>query len=68
MFPEERLLLELLLGKNPRELAEKSVWCENSLYFVDGEAISLSSDVFKNADTEKLSARLREESGKTKDD
>lgn len=68
VFPEERLLLELLLGKNPRELAEKSVWCENSRYFVDGEAISLSSDVFKNADTEKLSARLREESGKTKDD
>ena len=67
MFPEERLLLELLLGKNPREFAEKSVWCENSHYFVDGEAISLSSGVLKNADTEKLSVRLREESGKTKD-
>lgn len=60
VFPEERLLLELLLEKKPHEFAERSVWCENSRYYIDGKAIALSSDIFKNADTAKLSIQLEE--------
>ena len=29
VFPEERLLLEILLDKKPSSYAEKSVWCVN---------------------------------------
>ena len=61
VFPEERLLLELLLGKTPHEFAQKSVWCENSRYYVDGEAVALSSDDFKNADADRLSQLLEAE-------
>ena len=32
VFPEERLLLELLLDKKPNEFAGKSVWASNSRY------------------------------------
>lgn len=60
VFPEERLLLELLLEKKTHEFAERSVWCENSRYYIDGKAIALSSDIFKNADTAKLSIQLEE--------
>ncbi len=61
VFPEERLLLELLLGKTPHEFVQKSVWCENSRYFVDGEVVALSSDDFKNADTKRISRLLEAE-------
>ena len=61
VFPEERLLLELLLDKTPHEFTQKPVWCENSRYYVDGEAVALSSDDFKNADTDRLSQLLEAE-------
>ena len=41
VFPEERLLIEVLLNK-PFEFAGKSVWCtSSSSYFVDGKKIKL---------------------------
>lgn len=43
VFPQERLLLEILLGKKPHELIEKSVWASNSRYFIDGKSVSISS-------------------------
>ena len=42
VFPEERLLIEVLLNK-PFEFAGKSVWCTSgSSYFVDGKKIKIS--------------------------
>lgn len=58
VFPEERLLLELLLGKTPNEFINCSVWAANSRYYVDGKSISLSSKLFQTADTDKLSIEL----------
>ena len=55
VFPEERLLLELLLGKEPNTLAESSVWAANSRYYIDGKSVSISSKTFQTANTEKLS-------------
>lgn len=52
VFPEERLLIELLLGKSPYEWAKKSVWAENNRYYVDGKSISLPSKLFKETDTD----------------
>ena len=43
VFPQERLLLEVLLGKKPHELIEKSVWASNSRYYIDGKSISIST-------------------------
>lgn len=55
VFPEERLLLEILLGKEPLSYIEKSVWATNSRYYIDGESIPLSSALFQKADAEAIS-------------
>lgn len=60
VFPEEQLLVLLLLGKGPYEWAECSVWASNSRYYVDGKSISFSSKTFMEADTNKLIKQLEE--------
>lgn len=60
VFPEEKLLVLLLLGKGPYEWAERSVWASNSRYYVDGKSISFSSKTFMEADTNKLIQQLEE--------
>lgn len=59
VFPEERLLLELLLGKAPNEYLEKSVWATNSRYYIDGKLINVPISAFQDADTDALSEKLR---------
>lgn len=59
VFPEERLLLELLLGKEPNTYANSSVWAANSRYYIDGKSISVSTKYFQNADTEVLADNLQ---------
>ena len=54
VFPEERLLLELLLDKEPNEFIKKSVWAANSRYYIDGKSIAISSKTFQLADTDSL--------------
>lgn len=58
VFPEERLLLELLLEKKPNEFINNSVWAANSRYYIDGKPTSLSSKLFQTADTDRLSVEL----------
>ena len=41
VFPEERLLLELLLQKKPHEYIEESVWASNNRYYVNGKSIAI---------------------------
>lgn len=60
VFPEERLLLEALLGYKPNELVEKSVWASNSRYYIDGIAKALPSSLFKTADATKISKIILE--------
>ena len=59
VFPEERLLIELLLGKMPHEYIEKTIWAANSRYYIDGKPVALASQLFQTADTELLSTELR---------
>ena len=40
VFPEERLLLEILLGKKPHEYSEASVWAADSRYYINGKSVS----------------------------
>lgn len=58
VFPEERLLLELLLGKKPFVYAEKSVWASNSRYYINGKSVSIPSKIFQEADAAALSKML----------
>lgn len=58
VFPEERLLLELLLGKKPTEFSLSSVWAQNSYYYIDGNRKAISSKVFQTEDCDALAESL----------
>lgn len=60
VFPEERLLLEILLGRKPNEYKDKSVWAVNSRYYIDGKSVSLPKALFKTADVETIAHVLEE--------
>lgn len=53
VFPEERLLLEILVAK-PLAYLKKSVWCTDHRYFIDGESKILPLSVFHKADVNKV--------------
>ena len=50
VFPEERLLIALLLDKAPDALMQKSVWATGSRYYIDGMSLSISTKTFETAD------------------
>ena len=54
VFPEERLLVELLLKKKPNELLKKSVWASNNRYYVEGKSIPISNSLYQSVDTDKI--------------
>ena len=58
VFPEERLLLEILLNKKPHEFIEQSVWAADSRYYINGKSIALSSKLFQEADADAISRQL----------
>lgn len=58
VFPEERLLIEILLNKEPHQHVEDSVWAADSRYYINGKAISLSSKLFQDADADSISLLL----------
>lgn len=60
VFPEERLLLEILLEKKPHELITSSVWAADSRYYIDGKSISISSDLFQTADADAIREKINE--------
>lgn len=47
VFPEERLLLEILLDRKPNEYIEKSVWAVNSRYYINGKSCRYRDFVMK---------------------
>ena len=63
VFPEERLLLELLLGKTPNEYINSSVWAANSRYYIDGKPFALPAKAFATADTDNLIESLKKYKG-----
>ena len=60
VFPEERLLLEILLNRSPNEYLNKSVWALNSRYYIDGKSVSLPTSLFKSADAASISKKIEE--------
>ncbi len=60
VFPEERLLLEILLEVSPHSFIDKSVWASNNRYYVDGKSYTLSSKLFQTANAELVSKKYEE--------
>lgn len=54
VFPEERLLLELLLQKKPHEYIEESVWASNNRYYVNGKSIAIPNGLYNAVDTDAI--------------
>lgn len=63
VFPEERLLLEILLDKEPNVWVNQSVWACNNRYYVDGKSYTLTNNIYQTADTDIIKKKL-EENGK----
>lgn len=59
VFPEERLLIETVLGE-PMKFHNNSVWNSNGIYFVDGKKIKFSIEKLTAEDPEKLRTIIAE--------
>lgn len=59
VFPEERLLVELLLGFAPYTWINRSVWAENNRYYVDGKVYTVSNVRYRTTDARALGEELR---------
>lgn len=59
VFPEERLLVEILLDK-PLEFVEKSVWCHNNRYYIDGKRKLITSKHYKKYTSDYITEKLDE--------
>ena len=60
VFPEERLLLELLLKFEPLSLAEKSIWANKNRYYIDGHSKVITAKDYEAADIEQVRKILQE--------
>ncbi len=59
VFPEERLLLALLLDKDPLTYMNNSVWAADSRYYVDGgKSINLGSKKYTETDTDLIAKKI----------
>ncbi len=57
VFPEERLLLEIIKNK-PFAYKNASVWASGSRYYIDGRTSNLSIELLKKLDATKISIEL----------
>lgn len=57
VFPEERLLLEVI-EDSPMKYKECSVWAADSRYYINGKSTNLSIDKIKKIDAEEVSRKL----------
>ncbi len=53
VFPEERLLLEVIKG-NPLSYLHSSVWASGSRYYIDGKTANLSIETLKKISAEEV--------------
>ena len=60
VFPEERLLMAVLLDCDPDEFMQKPVWSQNSRYYVGDRSFALSTTLFQTADTDTIGRKVKE--------
>ena len=63
VFPEERLLLEILLDKESNAFIDKSVWASNSRYYIDGKSVAMSSKRFQEENADVIVAKIEAAKG-----
>ncbi len=54
VFPEERLLIEILTGEKPHTYIKDSVWAANNRYYINGKSITIPNKVFSEVDTDEI--------------
>lgn len=59
VFPEERLLVELLLKKEPNEYVKKPVWASKNRYYVNGKSIRIPSVFYQVTTTDEIAEQLQ---------
>ena len=59
VFPEERLLVEILLDK-PMEFHEQSVWANNNKYYIDGDTVTITKKYYSKYTPEEINKKLKE--------
>lgn len=64
VFPEERLLFEIITNQKAHTYMKSSVWCNGAMYYIDGIKYKLDNDVWKNINPEDVRSLL-DEYGKT---
>ncbi|MGI6563885.1 MAG: phosphoadenosine phosphosulfate reductase family protein [Clostridia bacterium] len=57
VFPEERLLLEVFLGK-PLEFIDKTVWAYNNRFYIDGKPKSIPVSSYKKRSADEIAKEL----------
>lgn len=60
VFPEERLLLEILLNKEPLCFLKSSVWASNNRYYINGKSISIPNKLFQDVDIDCILSKLEQ--------
>lgn len=68
VFPEERLLMELMLKKEPGTYEENSVWASTGRYYIDGKPIIISNRLYDELDAKELSKDIKKNHSKIKYD
>ena len=58
VFPEERLLLEILTAK-PFDYINKNVWASDNRYYIDGESKMVTISTYKKHSAEKIIEQLQ---------
>ena len=59
VFPEERLLFEVIVG-DPLAFIHDSVWAAGSKYYVNGKPISIPISFYESADTDAIIDKLEQ--------
>lgn len=59
VFPEERLLLELILKLEPMSLGDKSVWANKNRYYINGYSKVVTTKQYDEADSKSLGQILK---------
>lgn len=59
VFPEERLLLEILIAK-PFDFINKSVWASNNRYYIDGKVKTISKSIYQSRKPDEIIKLLKD--------
>lgn len=58
VFPEEKLLIAIMLNKEPDSYMSCSVWAFNSRYYINGKPVSIPAKSFELADTDSIARKV----------